>query len=56
MKRLLLLSAMLMLLAGCSSKKQIEQELNSGNYDDVVNSALRQLQSKKTQMVTQPIM
>ena len=49
MKRLLLLSAMLMLLAGCSSKKQIEQELNSGNYDQAVNDALRQLQSRKSE-------
>jgi len=49
MKKLLLFSAMLILFAGCSSKKQIEQELNSGNYDQAVNSALRQLQSKKTE-------
>ncbi len=49
MKRLLLLSAMLMLLAGCSSKKQIEQELNSGNYDQAVNEALRVLQSRKSE-------
>ena len=48
MKRLLLFSTMLMLLAGCSSKKQIEQKLNSGNYDQAVNSALRQLQSNKS--------
>ena len=49
MKRLLLLSAMLMLLAGCSSEKQIEQELNSGNYDQAVNEALRVLQSRKSE-------
>ncbi len=49
MKRLLLFSTMLILFAGCSSKKQIEQELHSGNYDQAVNSALRQLQSRKTE-------
>ncbi len=49
MKKLLLFSTMLMILAGCSSKKQIEQELNTGNYDQAVSSALRQLQSKKTE-------
>ncbi|MBT8303252.1 MAG: hypothetical protein KJP09_02195 [Bacteroidia bacterium] len=38
-----------MLLAGCSSKKQIEQELRTGNYDQAVSSALRQLQSRKTE-------
>ncbi len=48
MKKLLLFSAVLILLAGCSSKKQIEQELHTGNYDQAVISALRQLQSKKT--------
>ena len=48
MKKLLLFSIMLILLAGCSSKKQIEQQLNRGNYDIAVNNALRQLQSKKT--------
>jgi len=48
MKKLLLFSLMLALLAGCSSKKQIEQQLNSGNYDQAVTNALRQLQSKKT--------
>jgi len=49
MKKLLLFSAMLMLLVGCSSKKQIEQQLNTGNYDQAVTDALRQLQSRKTE-------
>jgi len=48
MKKILLFSLMLALLAGCSSKKQIEQQLNTGNYDQAVTNALRQLQSKKT--------
>ncbi len=48
MKKILLFSLMLLLLAGCSSKKQIEQQLNRGNYDQAVTNALRQLQSKKT--------
>ena len=40
---------MLSLLAGCSSKKQIEQQLHRGNYDQAITNALRQLQSKKTE-------
>jgi len=48
MKRLLLLFMMLGLLAGCSTKKNIEQQLNRGQYDQALNNALRQLQSKKT--------
>lgn len=39
---------MLGVLTGCSTKKHIEQQLNRGQYDLAVNSALRQLQSKKT--------
>jgi len=49
MKKLLLFSLMLSLLAGCSSKKQIEQQLHRGNYDQAITNALRQLQSKKTE-------
>ncbi|MBT8395195.1 MAG: hypothetical protein HKO81_04395 [Flavobacteriaceae bacterium] len=49
MKKLLLFSLILVLLAGCSSKKQIEQQLHSGNYDQAITNALRQLQSKKTE-------
>ena len=48
MKKILLFSIMLILIAGCSSKKQIEQHLNTGNYDQAVSNALKQLQSKKT--------
>ena len=49
MKKLLLFSLILSLLAGCSSKKQIEQQLHRGNYDQAITNALRQLQSKKTE-------
>lgn len=49
MKRLLLFLTMLGMLAGCSTKKHIEQQLNRGQYDLAVTSALRQLQSKKTE-------
>lgn len=48
MKKLLLFSFMLILLAGCSTKKQIVQQLHRGNYDQAVSSALIQLQSKKS--------
>lgn len=48
MKRLLLLFMTLGLLAGCSTKKNIEQQLNRGQYDQALTNALRQLQSKKT--------
>lgn len=48
MKRLLLFSAALMLLTGCSSRKQIEQQLYQGNYDLAISQALNHLQSRKT--------
>ena len=49
MKKLLLFSIMLAVLAGCSTKKQIEQQLHRGNYDRAITDALRQLQSRKTE-------
>lgn len=49
MKRLLLYLIMLGLLAGCSTKKHIEQQLNRGQYDLAVTTALQQLQSKKSE-------
>lgn len=49
MKKLLLYSIMLVVLAGCSTKKQIEQQLHRGNYDQAITDALRQLQSRKTE-------
>ena len=49
MKKLLLFSIMFAVLAGCSTKKQIEQQLHRGNYDRAITDALRQLQSRKTE-------
>ena len=49
MKRLLLFSAVLMLLTGCSSRKQVEQQLHQGNYDVAISNALNHLQSRKTE-------
>ncbi len=48
MRKLLLFSAVLILFAGCSSKKQITQQLQQGNYDLAIHNALELLQSKKT--------
>ncbi len=49
MKRLLLFSTVLMLLTGCSSRKQVEQQLHQGNYDVAISNALNHLQSRKTE-------
>ncbi len=47
MKKLILFTIVLLLLSGCSSRKKIERELNSGNYDQAINNALKKLNSNK---------
>lgn len=47
MKKFLLLTVIVSLLAACSSKKQIEKALHSGNYDQVIQDALRKLENNK---------
>ena len=47
MKKLILFTTVLLLLTGCSSRKKIERELNTGNYDQAINNALKKLESNK---------
>lgn len=47
MKAKLLFAALVLLLASCSSKKQIEKALHSGNYDQAIEDALRKLENNK---------
>ncbi len=47
MKKFLLFTVLVSLFAACSSKKQIEKALHSGNYDQVIEDALRKLDNNK---------
>ncbi|HNQ27829.1 MAG TPA: hypothetical protein PKL92_07920 [Aquaticitalea sp.] len=47
MKAKLLFATIVLLLVSCSSKKQIEKSLHSGNYDQAINDALRKLENNK---------
>lgn len=47
MKRLLLLSTMIVFLMACNAKKQVEQAVNTGNYDQAINTALNKLKTNK---------
>jgi len=47
MKKLLLSIFSLFLILACSSIKQTEQALNSGNYDQAINIALKNLRTNK---------
>ncbi|WP_040280009.1 hypothetical protein [Psychroserpens damuponensis] len=47
MKKLLLLSVLISLLASCSGRKQIEKAISHGNYDQAINDALQKLENNK---------
>lgn len=47
MKTKLLYIVFISLLVSCSSKKQIEKSLHSGNYDQAIEDALRKLETNK---------
>ncbi|MFP4845836.1 hypothetical protein [Winogradskyella sp. PE311] len=47
MKRFLLLSVLVSVLVSCSAKKQIEQAISHGNYDQAISEALRKLENNK---------
>ena len=47
MKAKLLFTIFILILVSCSSKKQIEKSLNSGNYDQAIEDALRKLENNK---------
>lgn len=47
MKRLLLFSTIVTLFVACSAKKQVEQAVNTGNYDQAITTALQKLRTNK---------
>lgn len=47
MKRFLLLSVLVSVLVSCSAKKQIEEAISHGNYDQAISEALRKLENNK---------
>ncbi|TYA78576.1 hypothetical protein [Seonamhaeicola marinus] len=47
MKKLLLFSTIVTLLVACSAKKQVEQAVNTGNYDHAITTALQKLRTNK---------
>lgn len=50
MKATLLFTVLVSLLLSCSSKKQIEKALHSGNYDLAIEDALRKLENNKDKL------
>ena len=47
MRQLLLYSLLVLTLASCSGKKQIEKALYAGNYDHAISNALKRLETNK---------
>lgn len=47
MKRLLLITVLVSALVSCSAKKQIEEAISHGNYDQAISEALRKLENNK---------
>lgn len=47
MKNFTLLVALLLVLTSCVGRKQIEKQLNSGNYDLAISNALKKLENNK---------
>ena len=47
MKKLLLLTIFLSLLISCGGRKQVEKDVNSGNYDQAISNALSKLKTNK---------
>ncbi len=54
MNKLLLLCTVLVLATSCSSVKQTEKALNTGNYDQAINIALTKLRTNKEKKGKQP--
>ena len=47
MKRALLFIILLTALLSCSTRKQVEKSINSGNYDKAISDALDKLETNK---------
>ncbi len=54
MKKLLLTFTILAIVSSCSSVKQTEKALNTGNYDQAINIALNKLRTNKEKKGKQP--
>ncbi|MFC5044730.1 hypothetical protein ACFSTE_22255 [Aquimarina hainanensis] len=54
MKKLLLFLCITLILGSCSSVKKNQEALNTGNYDSVIQSSLKQLQRGKDKKRKQP--
>ena len=54
MKKLLLLFSLLVIVSSCSSVKETEKALNTGNYDQAINIALNKLRTNKEKKGKQP--
>lgn len=47
MKKLLLLTITSVLFLACNTRKQVEKAVNTGNYDQAINTALKKLRTNK---------
>lgn len=47
MKKLLLLTVISVFVIACSTRKQVEKAVNTGNYDQAINTALKKLRTNK---------
>ncbi|WP_339918340.1 hypothetical protein [Yeosuana marina] len=48
MKKILLITTFITLLISCSSRKQVEKSINTGNYDKAISDALDKLDTNKS--------
>lgn len=47
MKKILLVTVLSIFLLACSTRKQVEKAVNTGNYDQAINTALKKLRTNK---------
>lgn len=48
MKKLLLITSLITIFISCSTRKQVEKSINSGNYDKAISDALDKLETNKS--------
>ncbi|PWH81969.1 hypothetical protein DIS18_11920 [Algibacter marinivivus] len=47
MKKILLISVLSLFILACNTRKQVEKAVNSGDYDQAINTALKKLRANK---------
>ena len=47
MKNFTIITVLFLALSSCVGRKQIEKQLNTGNYDQAINNALKKLETNK---------